>query len=306
MPLDPFLAAKLPLLAGIAGYPPVDGEQEAALAAFDEDPAPWTPPPSVTVEPGSMDGPHGAIPVRFYRPDAPSETTLLWVHGGGFSGGDLDMRESHVVASELAARAGATVVTVGYRLAGDDVRYPVPLDDVHAVWMRLADELPTASTRVIGGASAGAALALATALRVRDDSTDAPDRILLAYPFAHFPNPALHDAVAREMMALPPLLRFLPSSVESMVRTYVGRISDLPPDALPGAARLEGLPPTVVLFSEFDDLRSSAELLILQLEEAGVQVTSDMARGMLHGHLNRTPSLAEVDRSLTFFADALR
>lgn len=303
MPLDPYLAARLHLLEGLS-YP-LDAEAAARSAAFDEDPAPWTLPESVTVSDASVDGSHGPIPVRVYAPAEPT-AALLWVHGGGFQAGDLDMRESHVVSAELAARAGARVVSVGYRLAGAGVRFPVPLDDVQAAWRHLRRETPEAVPAAIGGASAGAALALATTIRERDAGARLPAHLLLAYPFAHFPNPAVDDTVAAELGELPSLLRFPPASIEDMVRTYVGRISDLPPHALPGAAPLAGLPPVSVVVNEYDELRSSAELLLRQLAEAGVAATGYLASGMPHGHLNRTPALSEVDRTLAFLAAQLR
>ena len=89
------------------------------------------------------------------------------------------------------------------------------------------------------------------------------------------------------------------------MRRYVGRTSDVPALALPGHARLDGLPPVHVLNAEFDDLRPSGELLVRQLREAGVPAHEYLARGMLHGHLNRLPSLAEVDASLEWLAEAL-
>ncbi|WP_416968764.1 alpha/beta hydrolase fold domain-containing protein [Streptomyces sp. 4F14] len=131
------------------------------------------------------------------------------------------------------------------------------------------------------------------------------DRPGLAYPFAHFPTPALDDETAAAMWELPPLLRFTTASIEYMVRNYVGRLTALPAEALPGAADLTGLPATAVLLSEYDDLRPSGDLLALQLEETGVPVRTYRAAGMLHRHLNRTPSLKEVDRSLDFFVEAL-
>ncbi|PPH90522.1 alpha/beta hydrolase fold domain-containing protein [Rathayibacter sp. AY1D3] len=303
MPLDPYLAARLPLLAGLA-YP-LDAEQAARMAAFEEDPGAWSLPEGIDVVTETASGPHGPVPLRVYSPAAP-ERALLWVHGGGFAAGSIDMRESHVVAAELAHRARARVVSVDYRLAGPDVRYPVPLDDVHAAWRHLRSTESGSTPVAMGGASAGAALALGAVLRERDAGARLPEHVLLAYPFAHFPNPAVDDAIAAELRELPPVLRFPPSSIEGMVRTYLGRISDLPVEALPGSAPLAGLPPVTVLVNEYDELRGSAELLLRQLAEAGVAVTGHLAAGMPHGHLNRTPALPEVDRSLHLFAAQLR
>lgn len=258
----------------------------------------------VLVEDTAVPGPHGPVPVRLYRPEGPIAGAVLWAHGGGFLHGDLDMPEAHIVSLEIARRAGAFTVSVDYRLAQNGVRYPVPIDDVHAAWTwlcgdRTADGVPLA----IGGASAGAALALATALRARDSGPRPADALLLAYPFAHFPNPALDPETSAEMADIP--ARFPTDSIEHMVRNYVGRISDLPPDALPGAARLDGLPPTRIVISEYDDLRASAELLERQLAELGVPVESYLAPGMTHGHLNHPPRLPAIEASLDFLSKGL-
>ena len=55
---------------------------------------------------------------------------LVWLHGGGFAGGTLDMREADQVARELADRTGGLVFSVDYRLARDGVHFPVPHEDV--------------------------------------------------------------------------------------------------------------------------------------------------------------------------------
>ena len=305
MPLDPWLAARVHLIAGLR-WEELDGSAAAArMAAFQQDPGEWSL-PDVRVEDRAVDGPHGRIPVRTYAPQARPRGALLWVHGGGFGSGSLDMRESHVVAAELAARSGSEVVTVDYRLAGDQVRYPVPADDVHAAWQWLHARSAAAGIPAsLGGASAGAALALTAALRARDAGAPLPQRLLLAYPFAHFPVPSSADADRHVLAALPRLLRFHPGDVEAMVRRYVGRITDLPAYALPGEAPLHGLPPTCLLLSEYDELRPSGELLARQLADSGGAVHRHLARGMPHGHLDRTPALAEVDRSLDWLAEAL-
>ena len=321
MPLDPYLAERLPLIESIQelGREP-DSSELARVEEFLRDPAPWAL-PDVDVEDVSAPGPHGPVPLRLYRPRGETPPrALLWAHGGGFASGTLDWNEAHVVSAELAARAGAFVASVDYRLASEAVRFPIPLDDVVAAWSWLASpegrrggasvgnvaRFAEGAPLALGGASAGGALALAAAVRLRDDGGTPPSSVLLAYPWAHFPVPALDDATAEVLAGLPGMLRFTPESIEGMVRNYVGRTSDVPALALPGHARLDGLPPVHVLLSEFDDLRPSGELLGRQLREAGVTANEYLARGMLHGHLNRLPSLGEVDASLAWFAAALR
>ena len=171
MPVHPAIAARFPLIRELQPGVDVDDVPESALAWF----APYGDYtlPDVAVEDRDIDGPHGPIPVRVYRPRnaSGSRPGLLWNHGGGFTAGDLDMPEAQIVSAEIAARKGAVVVSVDYRLAVGGVRYPVPVDDVAAAWgwfRGAARELGVEPAHAaIGGASAGANLAVAATLRTR-------------------------------------------------------------------------------------------------------------------------------------------
>ena len=188
--------------------------------------------------------------------------------------------------------------------------YPVPLDDVEAAWLWLvanSDALGADARRLaIGGASAGANLAAATVVRLRENAVSLPALLLLAYPALHFPLPALDDDVHAVMATLPRVLRASASAVSAMFANYAGRLSELPVEVTPGHADPRGFPATRILISEYDDFRPSGELFAQQLAAAGVPVETRLCTGMLHGHLNRTPTLPEVSHSLTFFADALQ
>lgn len=300
MPIHPLLADLLPTVTDwdswAAGLAPL-----AADYRF----------PDVHVEDVAVDGPHGPVAVRLYRPAAraASGAGLVWAHGGGFAYGDLDMAEAHVVSAELAARHGIVVASVGYRLATPGAGYPIPLDDVHAAWTWCVDAAPALGVdRLgIGGASAGAALTGGVAVRVRDRGTRAPDALLLAYPGMHFPSPALPDEQVDDLRRLPRDIRFLPAPMLSMTRTYLGRLSGFPAEAMPGNGDVAGLPPTTVVLSEVDDLRPSGEMFLLQLQDAGVPTRSMVAAGMLHGHLDipPVPTLPAIGESLDFLAAAL-
>ena len=58
----------------------------------------------VDVDERVLDGPHGRLRVRVYRPATPTGPGIVWLHGGGFSGGDLDMPEADWVSRSLAER----------------------------------------------------------------------------------------------------------------------------------------------------------------------------------------------------------
>ncbi|MEU8240967.1 alpha/beta hydrolase fold domain-containing protein [Actinoplanes missouriensis] len=304
VPLDPYFVARMAPLQELTVVDLTDPEKARVLMDYYSDLDGWSLPEGVLVEDATIQGLAGVVPVRVYRPASTARAALLWLHGGGFSQGSLDMAESHVVCAELASRADALVVAVDYRVAVDGVHFPAPVDDAVTAWSWLLKQWDGAGVSAIGGASAGAAIAMSAALRLTGSRR--PDQLLLAYPFVHFPVPALDFATAGDLDALPPLMRFNAEAVLSMVKTYVGRITNIPVDALPGAADLSGLPPTRIVIAELDDLRSSGDLLERQLREAGVAVISHLAQGMPHGHLNRGTALHEVPRTLDFFATALR
>lgn len=300
MPLDPYLATRMQSLVGLHWEDVRNDEGRRRLEYYAVDPGEWRPPP-VDVERDSVSGSGGSIPVRIYRAGGPARGLLVWLHGGGFAGGDLDMAESDMVSRELAHRASIVVVAVGYRLADAETLYPAPVDDAQAVWRWARGVIDPGTPMFLGGASAGAAIALSAALRERRTPM-APIGLLLAYPFAHFPVPALDESVREEMSMMPRMLRFDPPEIERMVRSYVGRLVDVPRAALPGAHALNGLPPAFIVVDEYDDLRPSAELLETQLVESGVPVERYLARGMPHGHLNRSPALPEVNATLDMLA----
>jgi acetyl esterase/lipase len=314
VPIHPWIAEKLELIRDVPSYEAAffDPQYADRWAGFNEDPAPWTPPAGVSVEEASADGPNGPVRMRVFRPEGSTGSTsggrgaaLLWMHGGGFVSGSADDTESVIPATELAARAGAVVVSVDYRLALDGVRFPVPLDDVGAAWRWLVQSV-AADRFFIGGASAGANLAIATCVRLRDAGEPTPRGMLLAYPLAHFPTPPVDAALARELDALPAMLRFPTDYQLGIAFNYAGRVDDLPADIAPGNHDVAGLPEAWIAPDEYDDLRPSSDLLAEQLERAGVPVNVELAQGMVHGHLGRSPSLEPVDRTLDFFAGALR
>ncbi len=257
----------------------------------------------INVHDRSIAGPHGPIPIRVYAPKTTIslKNGLLWAHGGSFTGGTLEMPEAHWVASQLAQR-GVTVVSVDYRLANTGSRYPIPSDDVLAGWewiLTASDELGIDPSRIsIGGASAGANLACGAAVRLRDAAETTPQSVVLAYPVVHATLPPYSRDLEAKTEKLAKDLRSLPDAVRMMSMDYVGDEALFShPQAFPGNADFEGLPPFLIINSDLDDLRSSGEALAAGLALASNDVCVIREPGTHHGHLNR-PESAEATRSL--------
>ena len=134
----------------------------------------------------------GGIPARMYRPlgAPPGEALpgLVYLHGGGWTIGDLDTHDT--LCRELANGAACAVISVDYRLAPEH-RFPAAFEDALAATRWTRREAATlgldASRLAIGGDSAGGNLAGAVAIALRDDAEEgdsAPPLVfqLLIYP----------------------------------------------------------------------------------------------------------------------------
>lgn len=288
----PEIAARLRTFAEKepGGLGPADFEALGAPAGPPED---W----DLEIEDREIPGPDTPVPVRVYRPrpdgDDARRPCLVWLHGGAWIAGDLDMPEAHETARGVAGRAGAVVVSVDYRLCGADVHFPAPLDDVVAAyrWVRdNAGSLGVDPGRVaLGGASAGGNLAAGASLWLRD-AGETPWQALLLYPLVHAPLPAPSDELAAALAKLPDGLNgVLASHLDQVFAIYLdgAPVETASPYALPGLAEdLTGFPPTYIDNDEFDSLRSSGERFADQLRAAGVEVEQVTSAGVLHGHLN--------------------
>src|SRR5579859_1023904 len=92
----------------------------------------------VQIQNHRVPGPIGApdVPVRVYTPTtkAGSRPGLLYLHGGGFTIGNLDSEDA--ICWRIAYEVGCVVVSVDYRLAPEHP-YPAAPEDCYAalIWM---------------------------------------------------------------------------------------------------------------------------------------------------------------------------
>lgn len=306
--LVPGLEARRHLIEGYAEFSQIPEEVTAEWKAPFGPAEDW----DLTVVDEVIQGPHGPVPVRLYTPvGAPPDggrPCLVWMHGGAFSWGDLDMAEAHEVARGVAGRADAVVVSVDYRLCpvmpelggtvgdrvddlGRPVRFPVPQDDCIAVLDAVRADPARfgvdAARVAIGGASAGASLAASVTLRTMDDDR-APWQTLLVYPMLHPRVPEPGAELAEAVADAPPALQFPAWMIEATRRTVLGDDPEQADDEVfPGlAADLERFPPTYLENCEFDAFRASGELFGARLRAAGVDVVEATRAGVPHGHLD--------------------
>ncbi len=205
-----------------------------------------------------------------------SDAVLLYLHGGGYCVGSP--RSWRAVTALLARGFGAPVLAVDYRLAPEHP-HPAALQDARTAWSALVDTAGWAPERIVlAGDSAGAGLALALALDLRDRGAALPAAIGLIAPWldlvpdltgARRPRPG--DAI---------LSRGL---LRAFAAAYLGAgASAESPLVSPLRGDLRGLPPLLVSTSEHDLLRDDAEQVLERSRRDGVSVSFASLPGLWH------------------------
>lgn len=283
-----------------------DGGPEQARRRFAELPRQEVH-PEVTAEDRSIDGPGGAIAVRIYRPQSeePLLPAVIFIHGGGWSVGDLDTYDG--TARMHAALTEAVVVSIDYRLAPEHP-YPAAVDDVWAATQWVignAGEIGADPDRIaVAGDSAGGNLAAVTSQLARDQGT--PLRFqLLWYPSTTFDTslPSFAENAGAPILTL--------NAAKGFSRWYVGDtdMSQPPATLVPARGELSGLPAAYIAVAGHDPLRDDGVRYAELLAEAGVSVELHIAESLVHGYIayaGVVPAATEAtERGLTALRIAL-
>lgn len=256
------------------------------------------------IEDDVVNGRHGPIPIRRYRPQTPlaGADPLVWLHGGAFSYGGLDQPESHAPALALAA-TGRPVVAVDYRRVPhwspirktkpgvlDGIRFPIPLEDVLDTVDQIRSEAMDGRV-ILGGASAGACLAAAATLRLIREKRPGPAALVLAYGAFHADLPPIHDELRARIRGRHAIAQFRPQTVERINRNYAGSPEAMADGtAFPGGHDLSGFPPTLLVDADRDSLRASGGAFAAELDRFQVPVDYEIVAEAPHGFLNRPGS----------------
>ncbi|GAB6944463.1 alpha/beta hydrolase [Vulcanisaeta sp. JCM 14467] len=230
----------------------------------------------------TIPGTEAKIPARVYVPREGNDFgVLVYFHGGGFVLGDVETYDP--LCRELAAACDCVVVSVDYRLA-PEYKFPAAVIDAFdsTKWvLEHAREVNGDPEKVaVGGDSAGGNLAAVVAIMARDQGL----RPTLKYQVLINPFVGIDLAsytmreystglfLEREAMAF-----FNKAYLRSPADAFDPRFSPILVD------NLSNLPPALVITSEYDPLRDSAETYATKLAEAGVPTVVVRFNGVTHG-----------------------
>ncbi|NKF22105.1 flavin-containing monooxygenase [Solimonas marina] len=207
-------------------------------------------------------------PVEILR--APRErpsTALLYLHGGAFCLGSPRTHRS--ISTHLAHASGMAVWVPDYRLAPEHP-YPAALDDALACFNAMLVHGYRPEQIAIAGDSAGGALALELALRLRELGKT-PAALAVISPVT---DPSLSGDTVRDNAAIDPMLRR--GWVEQGLRWYGGADTPLL------ERDLSGLPPTLIQVGEQEILLSDATRFAQRAVAQGVDLRLERHEARWH------------------------
>ena len=193
----------------------------------------------------------------------PRSTIVLYLHGGGYLFGSPKTHRQVLIA--MAKAFQAPVYGLDYRLAPEHP-FPAAVEDAAKAYEWMLIRHPEAAI-VLAGDSAGAGLAIATAVGVRDGGLKQPKAIVAFSPYSDLAVTGASVEANAKSCAM-----FTPRGVREAAAMYLAGANARDPRASPLYANLAGLPPMLLFASRHEILRDDTLRLAERASAAGVKV----------------------------------
>jgi acetyl esterase len=240
-------------------------------------------------------------PARLYAPNAERLPVLLYLHGGGFTIGDLETHDS--LCRQLSLRSGAAVLALDYRLAPEH-RFPAAVDDAWAALAWLHEHAAMlgldGSRLAVGGDSAGGTLAASCAFFARDRGLPLALQLLITPGTASQPCTASHRLFANGFLLDAASIAWFFDHYIDKSQRHDWRFAPLE------AEDHAGLAPACFVLAECDPLVDEGVAYADTLRAAGVAVQLELYRGVTHDFIKMGRSIPEAITALDACGAALR
>ena len=257
----------------------------------------WVPRPPAGVE--TVARPLGGVPAsRIRTPPSVCDRHILFLHGGAYTTGSALLYRH--ITWRFAMATEANLAAIDYRLAPEHP-FPAALDDAVAAWRGLLDEGADPRCCAVLGDSAGGGLALALALRLRDEGRPLPAAVVALSPWTDL---AITGESCRLNAAADPVLNepdLLPFAAQ-----YRGGADPRNPYVSPLYGDPQGLPPTLLQVGSDEILRDDAERMADRMREAECEVTLEIWPRMPHVWHGFAPVLPEARRAIARIGEFVR
>jgi epsilon-lactone hydrolase len=247
----------------------------------------------------SDDGLRFDVADRVATRSAPPPAVVLYLHGGGYLFGSPKTHRQVLIA--MARAFESPVFGLYYRLAPEHP-FPAAVDDAAQAYRWLLARHPSTKV-VLAGDSAGAGLALATAIGVRDSGQRQAAAIVGFSPYADLAVTGESVESNAKSCAM-----FTPQGVREAAAMYLHGADPRDPRASPLYADLRGLPPMLLFASQHEILRDDTLRLAERARAAGVDVHLVVRDGLPHVwpvFVTLLPEARDAFGTVTSFARAL-
>lgn len=245
------------------------------------------------------------IQITIYKKKSPVEKrkAVLFIHGGGFFGGDVQTKGNQ--CRYLAEQSDAVVISPEYRLA-PETPYPGPLNDVMGTldWIEEhAEELGIDKEKIaISGESAGGTLAVNCCLA--DDENRIKLALIVYGALDLLPaeqtkygwNYSKYEMYPEQKDYIMNRLFRFKEMTEFIQNLYIGNgynagDGDISPVYAEDVSRM---PKTVMIEAEFDYFRLSNEEFVKKLQKNEKDVEVILYEGLDHGFFDRLGMLPQT------------
>lgn len=228
---------------------------------------------------------HGVPAEWTSTPGASASEVILYLHGGGYVWGSLKSHR-HLV-SELGRAAAMRTLALDYRRA-PECPFPQALDDAVSGYRLLLESGFEACRVALAGDSAGAGLAVALLLRLKELGLPQPACALLLSPWVDMTATA--DSYSRNAKRDPVLTREI---MQFLAEQYLGNRPRETPLASPVFADLSGIAPLTIFVGATEALLDDALALTRAAGLANVSVRLEIWPKMFHFWPNYHQVLAQ-------------
>lgn len=259
----------------------------------------------VTTVQATIPGPTLDTPLTatVYTPVGPGPfPAIVYFHGGGWVLGSSDAYDAG--ARALAKQAEAVVISVNYRLAPEN-KFPAAWDDALAAYKWTAANVATwrgdPRRLALAGESAGANLALSTAISAVTAGLPRPKAVVAIYPVTQtgMETESYIDSANAKPLNKAMMGWFFDHTLSSPADKNDPRLNLI-------HAKLATLPPVTLISAQIDPLRSDSAMLEEALKQAGVPVMHKEFEGVTHEFFGAAAVLPAARKAQSFAADQLK
>ena len=225
---------------------------------------------------------------------------VLYLHGGGYLFGSPKTHRQVLIA--MAKAIDGPCYGLDYRLAPEHP-FPAPLEDATAAYRWLLLQHPQAQI-ILAGDSAGAGLAISTAVAVRDAGLRLPKAIVGFSPYSDLAVTGESIEANARSCAM-----FTPRGIREAAAIYLAGADARDPRASPLYADLAGLPPMLLFASRHEILRDDTLRLAQRAAAAGVEVELIVRDRLPHVwpvFVNLLPEARDAFATVAAFARGIR